>query len=594
MTRVAQVAAEGIEEDLLRDLTPDAVRAYPLLRAESLAAAIVGPDGRIVAASAVFAAERAERHVDAAIVGEVLRTGQTRVVPASAEGEAGGQDCLMLAYGAGVQAARWILPVEIRDRAELAGGHVVVIAAVTSPRATPLRAACETFGLTGLQTRVAMATIRRGSIMDAAAELGIAYDTARQALSEAMRRVGARRMPGLVGVLASLAFGVLPDAAGAAGLLEDIWGLSGRQASLALLIAEGLSRDAAAARLGVSRATAKKELDRIYASLGVASAAALARVVVEAQALSWTTAATRGDAPPIHDQAEPLRMTPRDDGTVVAWSDYGPASGRPVLVVHSSMTSRPAGRGLVSALQAAGYRPIAIDRPGFGMSDPVAGAEPGRHDPFEVAARDVVMLCGKLKIASLDIVARGGAQHVLAIADLAPDLVDRVVLVNPDPHTQEQGRRQGPLGAFKEAYFRNPRLVAVMARLIAAHLTPERMARIMERSFAGSPPDVEAMRDPRTLADYYRAVRLFAAGRIAGYVNEQIALATLSAPEPRPQHRRWTILVGEHDVLHDPADVRAYWRRILPRAECVEVKGAGRFLAMTRPELVVRALEAIA
>src|SRR6185312_9257258 len=113
-----------------------------------------------------------------------------------------------------------------------------------------------------------------------------------------------------------------------------------------------------------------------------------------------------------HDHAEPLRMMPRADGTRIAWSDYGPASGKPVLVVHSSMTSRPVSRALVTALQAAGVRPIAIDRPGFGMSDPFPGMEPGRHDPFAVAARDVASLCRKLKIASLDVVARGGAQHV--------------------------------------------------------------------------------------------------------------------------------------------------------------------------------------
>ena len=149
------------------------------------------------------------------------------------------------------------------------------------------------------------------------------------------------------------------------------------------------------------------------------------------------------------------------------------------------------------------------------MSDPLVGIEPGKHDPFAAAVPDVLAVCRKLRIASLDIVARGGAQHVLALADAAPELLDRVVLVNPDPHTEEQGRRSGPLGAVKEAYFRNPRLVAMMARLIAAHLTPERLARMMERSFANSPPDKEALRDPQVLSDYYRAVRMFAAGRVA-------------------------------------------------------------------------------
>ena len=79
-----------------------------------------------------------------------------------------------------------------------------MLATIVSPQATTLHAACETFGLTGLQARVATATIRHGSVKQAAAQLGIAYDTAREALSGAMRRVGVDRLPALVTSLASL------------------------------------------------------------------------------------------------------------------------------------------------------------------------------------------------------------------------------------------------------------------------------------------------------------------------------------------------------------------------------------------------------
>ncbi|HWU96106.1 MAG TPA: hypothetical protein VN029_10945, partial [Sphingomonas sp.] len=341
-TMIAAVRREAgtIERDLESSFGPEEMRVYPLLSPDSLAAALVNASGEVVAASPLFAAEGAAAHIDSAIVSQVLRTGRTRVEPVAVEAGDGQLDPAIFAYGTASEAASWILPPDIRERPELAGGHVVVLATITSLRATPLKAACESFGLTGLQTRVAMATIRAGTIKQAAAQLGISYDTARESLSEAMRRAGVDRLPALVASLASLAFGVLPQGTGVP-LLEDIWGLSQRQVALAGLIAEGLPRDAAARRLGMSTAAAKKELDRIYAGLGVSSAAALARMVVEAQALSCTTAATRGCVALAHDHAEPLRMMPRADGSRVAWSDYGPASGKPVLVVHSSMTSRP-------------------------------------------------------------------------------------------------------------------------------------------------------------------------------------------------------------------------------------------------------------
>lgn len=592
MIETARTEADSIERDLEASFGAEEMRIYPLLSPDSLAAALVDASGRVIAASPVFLAEKAAAYIDPAIVSEVLRTGQNCVAPVAVESGDGQIDPAIFAYGPASQAASWILPREIRDCPEMAGGHVVVLATITSLRATPLKTACETFGLTGLQTRVAMATIRCGTIKQAAAQLGIAYDTARETLSQAMRRAGVDRLPALVASLASLAFGILPQGSGVP-LLEDIWGLSPRQAALAGLIAEGLSRAEAAQRIGISKAAAKKELDRIYAGLGVSSAAALARTVVEARALSFTTAATRSYVALVHDHAEPLRMMPRDDGTRIAWSDYGPASGKPVLIVHSSMTSRPVGRRFVKALQAEGFRPIAIDRPGFGMSDALAGNEPGRHDPFAAAVPDVLSVCRKLGIASLDIVARGGAQHVLALADAAPGLIDRVVLVNPDPHTEERGRRSGPLGAVKEAYFRNPRLVAMMARLLAAHLTPERLTRIMERSFADSPPDHRAVSDPQVMGDYYRAVRMFAAGRVAGYVNEQIAMATTTRPAPRLGCQRWVVAVGEHDTLHDPREVKDYWREVLPGAHFIDVPGAGRLLALADPECVVRILVAI-
>ncbi len=589
MLQTARTAPDRIERDLAESFSAQDMRHYPLLSADSLAAALLDEHGAIVAASPVFIAEKADRYVDSALVAKVLRTGRTCVSPVAIEADDGGVDPIIFAYGSAAQAASWILPPEIADRATSMSGHVVVLATITSSRATPLKAACDTFGLSGLQTRVAMAAIRTGAIKSAAAQLGISYDTARETLSDAMRRIGVDRLPALVASLASLAFGVLPGHR-SGDLLEDIWGLSPRQAALASLIAEGLSRDAAAQRLGISRATAKKELDRIYDSLGVSTAAALARAVIEAQALSCTVAATHGQVAMPHEHAEPLRMMPRPDGSRMAWSDYGPASGKPVLVVHSSMTSRPISKALVAALQAVGRRPIAIDRPGFGMSDPVPGMAPGTHDPFATAADDVVLLCRKLKIGSIDIVARGGAQLVLALADIAPDLIDRVVLINPDPHTEEKGRRWGPLGAMKEAYYRNPRLVARMVHLLASHLTPARLTRMMERSFAGSPPDLEAIRDPQIRHDYYRAVRMFATGRVAGYVNEQIAMATASHPTPRSDCADWTVLIGEHDSLHDPADVRAYWQAVLPQAQFVEVPGAGRMLAMTHATLVAETL----
>jgi pimeloyl-ACP methyl ester carboxylesterase len=322
----------------------------------------------------------------------------------------------------------------------------------------------------------------------------------------------------------------------------------------------------------------------------VDSASELARTVSTLSALGALLAATGGRLGFTDPRAEPLRLLPRADGTRIAWSDYGPISGKPVLIVHSSMTSRLAPSGLVSALQAAGFRVLAIDRPGFGMSDAISGLRAGKHDPFDAAVADLLALLDSLQIATIDIVARGGAQAVLALGRRAPERIGKVVLVNPDPHSGADGRRQGPLGAFKEAYLSQPELIGTFARLLAGSMTRERLHRMLQQSMQGSPPDERAVADVRIADEYWRSVRMFATGRIEGYVNEQVAMARGGRPEPMPGLTHWSVLIGGYDTMHDPNQVERYWRDVLPDSRFEVVPDAGRFLAMTHPGQVVGAL----
>lgn len=105
-----------------------------------------------------------------------------------------------------------------------------------------------------------------------------------------------------------------------------------------------------------------------------------------------------------------------------------------------------------------------------------------------------------------------------------------------------------------------------------------------------SPPDEIATADPRIAEDYWRSVRMFATGRIEGYVNEQVAIARGGKPSPMPGFKRWSVLIGEHDTMHDPDHVERYWREALPDSCFTRVAGAGRYLAMTHTDQVLKAL----
>ena len=562
-------------------------RFLPLLDAQSIAAALLDAHGVVQMASRAFFEERGERYVDAALADRALRSGKPVVVPVAVENDTGSESAIFVYASAAAAFPLWHLPPELT--AEAPAGKVVVLTTLAA-RAGPIERACAAFGLTAAQIRVVSAVIRTGSIKAAAAKLDLSHVTARETLSEVYRRTGARRLPELVGLLSSLAFGLLPSRADHTELLVDVWGLTQKQASISLLVASGASREEAARTLGLSVAVVRKDLEQVFATLRVTSSSELARTVSTMSMLGALLGATRGQLGFSDPRAEPLRLLPRADGTRIAWSDYGPPGGRPVLIVHSSMTSRLAPSGLVAALQAEGFRVLSIDRPGFGMSDPIPGLRAGEHDPFDAAAGDVVALLDTLRLPTIDIVARGGAQAVLAMARRAPERLGKVVLVNPDPPTSADGRRHGPLGAFKEAYFRRPELIATFARLLAGSLTRERLDRMVRQSMRGSPPDEAAAADPRIAEDYWRSVRMFATGRIEGYVNEQVAIARGGEPPSMRGLTHWSILIGGHDTMHDPRHVERYWRAVLPDSSFELAPDAGRFMAMTHPERVARAL----
>ncbi|MGL5838752.1 MAG: hypothetical protein ACRCY3_09665 [Sphingorhabdus sp.] len=552
---------------------------------EALGAAILDSNGVVLVASPSFVAENAGPSIDTDAVAAAVKAKVAIVRPVSLDQPDGRSYSALFAYASPEVAQGWQLPAPIAKLVTAHPGAVVLLTTVmTLPQ--PLRRACRAFGLTGLQERVALATIRTGNIKSAAAELGIAYATAREALSQTFSKTNSNALPAMVAVLAQTAFGVLPQTADADALLIDIWGLNQRQAALAGLVAEGLSRRDAARLLGISEAVAKKEIGRVFTTLNVSSAVTLARMLAEVRALSVMMTATGGSLGLMNTAMEPLRFVIRDDGSRIALSDYGPASGEVCFIVHSSMTTRLASRYLIKALQEQGFRPIAIDRPGFGMSDPVTDADNADADPFMLAALDHAFVADKLKIGKASFFMRGGGRFIIALDAIRPDLVGRVVIANPDPQTEPGGSRSGPFGAFKEAYQRNPSVISLMARLLASTLTKERMQRLLARAFVGSPPDEAAMQDDVIVEDLYRAGRMFSTGRVSGYVAEQIAYARGSRPEPVKGKTNWHILLGEHDTLHDPAEVRVYWQQILPDTPFETVAGAGRLLAMTHAALV--------
>ena len=443
------------------------------------------------------------------------------------------------------------------------------------------------FGLSAAITRTVIALFTTGDVRKAADATGVSYETAREYLEKARGLVGANNLQRLVTMMGMGLGRTGEHAEESDQFLAIAYGVSERQMRIAGMIANGDTRAEVAVALGISEALVKKELAVVYAALDVTTAPALARAMIELRLLA--IAVSLGDGADRFPEAahRTLSITARDGRRITA-SDYGPRQATPVLVLHSSMTSRPVNRALVEALQNGGFRPVSMDRPGFGETDVPADCQ--GEDYFALAAQDIVDLCAAMKWDRIAIVTRGAAQVVLALDGMAPDLIEVAVVTNPDPDATSSSRRSGFLATMKRNFVRRPWAVALMARWFAHSLTYERASDNVMRSTAGCPSDRETMARPKHMADYYRALSSFRLGRLDGFVREQTALATIGRPIPVEGRDHFTLLIGEHDSIHDPRETMDYWRDVLPDARVEMVADAGRFMTYGHAEVVVAAL----
>lgn len=503
-----------------------------------------------------------------------------------------GGGILHLVWAPNCEAVSWNLPPAVRaSLAQHAGGRIA-LSVSGAEGAEMLLDAARSYGLSGLEQRVVVAVVRTGSGRSAASALGLSYATIREALSGACKRMNAANLPALVKKLVSAAFGVLPGENDGAAVLAEMLPLSDRQAAIALLIADGLRRQETAHALRVSPAVVKKEMEAIFSILGITSAVELARLVVEVRALRLFARSTDGALGFFDPSIEPTRFLSRpNDREVIAWSDYGPSSGRPVLVVHSNWSCRAVPRPLVVRLQAAGWRPIAIDRPGYGSTHLGSAS---KSEPFEQAIADTIQVMDRLQIGKIAVIARCGAQFTTALKARAPDRIGPVILVSPSPPTTATGKRQGVVGFIKEAYFRSPRLIDFYFRVICAQFTFPRTGSLTRAIVEGSSVDEKLCEDDQFIRDRFRAIRPFSTGNFMGGVIEEHVISHNTLDMKIVEDVDWAIVQGCDDIQFHFDEVIGFWAGIAPNAKVVEVKDGGRFMTSSHAGLLVDLLDELA
>ena len=281
-------------------------------------------------------------------------------------------------------------------------------------------------------------------------------------------------------------------------------------------------------------------------------------------------------------------MTTRDvtagDRTLTL-DDVGDPDGVPVLYLHGTPDSRLSRHPDDGVAAATGVRLLALDRPGYGGSDPLP---PGTGDGWPaVAAADMVAVLDALGIERCGVLAwSGGALAGVAVAALAPERVSALAVVaglvprqaydDPDVRAAGASRLDTieladslPPGTLGEAIA--PLLAPYPCdRALAADHQAEQRDAASAAELAAIPGAAERLAD-----GLVEAVRRGLAG-VAADVEAQarplaVDLAAVRAPV--------RLAYGAADTVTPPAFGRWY-AALLPGASLEVVDGAAHYLAL--------------
>lgn len=274
--------------------------------------------------------------------------------------------------------------------------------------------------------------------------------------------------------------------------------------------------------------------------------------------------------------------TPLADGRVLAWSEWGPTEGAPVLFSPGAGTSSSLGFA-PHALAPLGVRLIAIDRPGLGRSTP----RPDR-ELLDFAA-DVAALARARGLDAPAIVGFSqGAPFALACAAAGVVAAAAIVAGSDELGSPAlRGALAPGLGEVVDLAARDP---AAAATTFAA-MTPETMRAMILAS--SHDVDLAVYQAPAFAAAFARALDEGFAQGPDGYARDTVLAMrpwTFDVAAIRCPVRLW---YGLHDTspVHSP-DLGATLARRIPGATRTVLPGAGGALLWTHGAHVLAALVA--
>lgn len=266
---------------------------------------------------------------------------------------------------------------------------------------------------------------------------------------------------------------------------------------------------------------------------------------------------------------------PAPDGRRLAYREYGPAGGTPLIFIPGAGCGRLMRFGSDALLEDRGVRIISVDRPGLGAStvDP--------HKTLGSVAADLAHLIGVLTTEPVAVVANSqGAPFGLALA--RHEQVRGLFLVSPIDdlgHPPTTALLGTPHRAFVEDVAADP----AAAQLQLGDFTADDLYRMVLSGYPDSDAPVYDQADFRAM--FLTALRDGFASGAVGYARDTV-LATCAWPaELFDQRAPVTILYGRDDDAHSPDHAVTLAARIGAHLQLLE--GVGGSLLWKHPDRIL-------